>query len=260
MNRKSSSKKWIIIIGGWIVTIVAAIIGTFTVSSGGNQEVKQGNNSNNANNSVVVNIDGYATELDSAKAQNLYNDLKDKVTSADEMLSELQTKIQSLEDQNSELASKNERFENYGVDALVSKNEAYDSEKISLFALEPVNSDCWEENVGTLKDSLGNNYTVTLPYIVIDSGSYGEYYNNGRFSRLQGKIAPHEEKAQENLTQIKIYADDILVYSSSDIDRKTECFEFDVDINKAKFVKVSCEMTSGYGNSNLLLMDATLVK
>lgn len=262
MNNKSP-KTWIIV-GGWIVSIVIAIIGTHTATANNNkQEVEQAIEqaiNNNANNSIVVNIDGIEEQLDSAEAQNLYDDLKVKVSTADAMLTELQNEIQSLEDKNAELATENERYEKYGMDALVSKDKDYNASKVSLFAFNPVNSNFWEPNVGSLKDSLDNDYSVSLPYIIAGHNAYGEYYTNGQFSKIQGKIAPHENKSNNNTIQLKIYADDILVYSSKDINRKTECFEFDVDINNAKFIKVSCERTAGYDNSDLLIMDATLIK
>ncbi len=253
------NKKWIII-GGWIISIVVAIIGTHSATSTNNKQEMEQVLNNNANNSIVVNIDGVEEELDSSEAQTLYDDLKVKVSTADTMLTELQSKIQSLEDRNAELATENERYEKYGMDALVSKDKDYDANKVSLFAFNPVNSYRWEPNEGSLKDSLDNDYSVSLPYIIAGDEAYGEYYTNGHFSKIQGKIAPHENMSNNNTVQLKIYADDILVYSSKDINRKTESFEFNVDINNAKFIIISCERTAGYDNSDLLIMDATLTK
>ncbi len=166
------NKKWIVV-GGWIISIVIAIIGTHSATStSNNQEIEQSIN-NNANNSIVVNIDGIEEQLDSDEAQTLYDDLKVKISTADTMLTELQNKIQSLEVENAELATENERYEKYGMDALVSKNKEYEANKVSLFAFNPVNSNRWEPNVGSLKDSLDNDYTVSLPYIIAGSGAYG---------------------------------------------------------------------------------------
>ena len=143
---------------------------------------------------------------------------------------------------------------------LVSLVKEYDSDKVSLLAFDPVNSDGWKKNEGTLNDSLGYGYTVTLPYLIVSEWSCAEYYTNQNYSKLKFKIASHEEMGQENKSQIKIYADDILVFTSPEFDRKTESESFIVDINNAKFIKIECVQTAGYGNSNLLFLDSTLEK
>ena len=258
-NNKSKTPTWIIVIG-WFVSIIIAVIGAFgAAASSYNQKIEQAINTS-ANNSVIVNIDGERITLDSEKAQSIYNDFEVKMSDANSQLSDLQEEIDNLKIENSALETENKKFENWGTDALVSKDKDYDADKVSLFAFKPVNSDYWEPNQGSLNDSLNNEYSVSLPYIVVSDYSYGEYYTNGKFSKLKCKIAPHEEHPSDSSVQIKIYADDVLVYSSSDITRKTECFEFEADISNAKFIKIIFDTTSGYSTSKLLIMDATLIK
>lgn len=255
MDSKSNKKRWVTI-GGWIVSIVVAIIGTYGAVASSQSQFQ----SQEQNQSIVLNINGEEVKIDQDNAQDVYNELEEKINTADTMLTELQTKIDSLEQTNDVLESENEKYKGYGMDALVSINKNYDTDKVSLLAFAPVNSNDWNPNEGTLKDSLDNDYFVTLPYVIINAGSYGEYYTNGMYKTLEFKLVPHETMDQSNVSQIKIYADDLLVFTSKNIHRKTENETYSVNIGNAKFIKITCEQIEGRYNSSVMLLDSTLIK
>lgn len=250
MNTKS--KNWTRVVG-WLVSILVAVIGTFGLTSySANQNQHQ---TQAQEQSIYINIGGEQIEINEDNAQGLYGDLAEN----NEALSD---EVDSLKETNKALSEENERFKAYGTAALVSKIKDFDSDKVSLLAYDPVNSNNWNKNEGSLNDSLGNNYSVTLPYVILGAGSFAEYYTNGGYAKLQFRIASHESMAQNNVSVIKIYADDILVFTSTEFGRKTESELFAADITGAKFVKIVCERTSGssYDNSCILFLDSTLEK
>ena len=137
-----------------------------------------------------------------------------------------------------------------------------DSRPISVFTLEPLNSNRWGYNEGVLEDSLGRTYSVTYPYKVAENGNYAEYYVNGNYSAITGRIVPHKDFDANEKVQFRVYADDVLVYSSTDINQKTLEFTFDVNISGAEFIKIEVARTIGgrsyYGG--ILIMDMVLEK
>lgn len=253
-----SKTKIVLTIGGWIVAIIIAFIGggkykeqNMQVSSSGTQAQSQ---------SITIVVDGQEVTLNKSNAQNIYQEIADKVIVAEANMTELQSQVDSLEKDNDALATENEKYQSFGMDALVSKNKNYDSTKVSLLAFDPVNSEEWKSNQGSLKDSLGNNYSVTLPYLIMNNATYGEFYLNGEYKTLEFKLAPHEDMNNGTEAQIKVYADDIMVFASPNISRKTELQTFKVDIGNAKFVKITCERVVGSYSSAVLFLDSTLIK
>lgn len=245
------AKKTWIVIGGWVISIVVAIIGTYSAAA---QEQNQGQVQSQEQ-SISININGEQVEINENNAQKVYDNLEEN----NEALS---NEVNSLKEENEALSSENNKYKAYGTDALVSIDKNYASDKVSLLAFDPVNSKDWEKDKGTLKDSLGNDYTVSLPYLIMDSGAYSEYYTNGKYSKLSFKIAAHEDMGQGVFSQIKIYADDILVFTTSEINRKTEMKSYTVDINNAKFIRIECIRTenSNWDSARTLLLDSTLEK
>lgn len=240
---------------GWLVSIIVAIIGTFgatSVAMNQNQNQSQ-SQSQQQNQSIVVNINGESVELNQNNAQEVYNDLENDNN-------ELSDEVEQLRKENDELSDQNAQFKKYGTDALVSKEKDFSENKVSLLAFEPVNSNAWKANEGTLKDSLGNIYTVSLAYIIVNHDAYGEYYLNNAYSKLEFKLAPHENMGQEARVQVKVYADDLLVFTSEEISRKSESKTYAVDIKNAKFVKIVCERVESWDNASLLVLDSKLIK
>lgn len=243
------------VVVGWIVSIIVAIIGTFGATSVAmNQKQDQSQSqSQYQNQSIVVNVNGEEVELNQNNAQEVYSNLENDKN-------ELNDEVEQLKKENDKLSDQNAKYQKYGTDALVSKEKDFNESKVSLLAFDPVNSYRWEANEGTLKDSLGNIYSVTLPYIIINEGQYAEYYVNNTYSKLEFKLAPHESMGQDAHVQVKVYADDLLVFTSEEITRKSESKTYSVDIKQAKFIKIVCERVQGWDDASVLVLDSKLIK
>ena len=134
-----------------------------------------------------------------------------------------------------------------------------DSRPVSLFTLTPLNGG-WESSKDVLEDSLGRTYSVTLPYAVTGN-AFGEYYTNGKYSAIRGRIVPYKGFYENSKTQFRVYADDVLIYASADVGQKTLEFEFDVNISGTEYIKVEVIRTAGgYNNNKILVMDMVLDK
>lgn len=122
---------------------------------------------------------------------------------------------------------------------------------VYLDTLEPVNFNCWEYyKIGTtIKDSLGNKYNdyfnaaklVASAY----SDAYAEYYLGKKYITISGCIMPDEYFDKNDECVLAIYADDICVYRSQLIGRKTTIIDFSVDISGAEFIKIVIDEGSG---------------
>ena len=103
-------------------------------------------------------------------------------------------------------------------------------------------------------DSLGNaykpkNYVTTSGY-----SAYAEYNVRQSYTKISGKIAPHESLSEGYDVVLKIYADDAIVYTSPKITRTTYAIDFSESFPKdTKILKIACE-----GPGGLLLLDFTL--
>lgn len=237
-----------------LVVGIAGVLGAQTVfkNDTSNKNVNTNNNSNNQKQeqSITININGQDVEINKNNAQTIYGNLeaeKDKLSvTVDELNSEL------------------DDYKQYGKEALVSINPNYDSAKVSLFAFEPVNFNEWKKNEGSLKDSLGNEYDASMPYVVMQGDSYGEYYPNGKFQKLKFTVAANESMTIDETSTVTVMIDDDLtVLTIDNISRKTEPKSYTVDLKGAHFVKIICSNSSGtwYANrAKVMLLDATLIK
>lgn len=106
--------------------------------------------------------------------------------------------------------------------------------------------------IGTREDVFGNKYSDVIDFTVnlwSMSESYIEYPPNGNYKYLSGTIFVSKSTQVGQKNRIRIYADEVLVYESGELDVKTEPFSFDVDIANARFVRieaVSDQVNSGY--------------
>jgi len=144
--------------------------------------------------------------------------------------------------------------------------ESSESNGTSLFSLIPVNSGGWNPNEGVAKDSLGNEYSETNSYLVANGESYAEYYINGEYNIITGKIAAHESMREGAYAQLKIYTDDNqLIFTTPQITRKTELITIPKKkISGVKWIKFelsgSSSWADGYWISRMLLLDFELSK
>lgn len=237
-----------------LVVGIAGVLGAQTVFKNDtrNENSNANNNSNNQKQeqSITININGEEVELNQGNAQNVYNKIEDEKN-------ELNSQVGTLQEENENLNTELSKYKEYGTDALVSKNQSYDEKKVSLFAFDTVEGAYWEPNEGSLNDSLGNTYNVSLDYIVLNGDSWATYYTNQKFSKLEFKLAPHESMEQGTSCVVKVFADDSLVFTSDEFSRTCEAEKYTVPLKNAKFVKIVCENS---WNARLLLLDATLIK
>lgn len=116
---------------------------------------------------------------------------------------------------------------------------------VNLSELRVIDSERAETEEGLTKDSYGNEYNDAL---IIEP--YGRKYPSdiylnvdGRYNRLKGVIAPHEEMRTESgddpfRFKVEIYADGNLVYASGEFTKTTAPAEFSADIGQAKVVQI----------------------
>lgn len=124
-------------------------------------------------------------------------------------------------------------------------------------SLNPVNGG-WTWNDGSPKDTFGNsysdasNYAIFYPYYNISykNGNYmgyAEYRLYGNYSSFSVDIAPYADLGENSSGYVQIYADDTLVYTSAEVDRKTDCFTCSVDVSGAEYVEIQVILCDFYG-------------
>ena len=118
-------------------------------------------------------------------------------------------------------------------------------------------------------DARDNDYSNVQNYAVLHSGSwnghseskthYVEYYLAGEYSSIILDAAPATDFGQSGSAVVRIYVDDILMYTSQTINQKTTKFNTgEIDLTGADYVKVVVEL-KGYSCtivSDVLLKDA----
>lgn len=175
------------------------------------------------------------------------------------------------------------RWSQYGFgNVTVSKNKSVELEEkqpVSLSTLTPINiGNDWnselipEWNKGTPTDPFGNSYADAINFIIFPGGTndyvtehYAEYRLHGKFSTITGTLVSHENIPELGHSNIKVYADDKLVYTSQLIERKTDPQDFSVDVGGADYVKIVIVVDKGdeIGAHNtpkncLIMMDVQL--
>lgn len=145
------------------------------------------------------------------------------------------------------------------TDVLLSKLPNYVSSQASgytsLSAVDIFNGSLpWENDFpcDTLKSAYNNvcNYAVLHAAYSSWDGHGGnaesysaEYYVNKQYLSLSFDIAPAGDFGASGYTSIKVYADDVLVYTSPAISQKTARFNTgDIDISQASYIKIVAEV------------------
>ncbi len=121
--------------------------------------------------------------------------------------------------------------------------EYTDKLPVKLSSLEAMDR---EFKIKTVDDIYGNIYTDAFVQTVrFTYGGYGpydaEYLANSKYQYISGTIAAHDDStsnSSECIFKVEIYADNSLVYTSPNMNKKSEPVNFNVSINKAKFVKI----------------------
>lgn len=136
--------------------------------------------------------------------------------------------------------------DNESIGQLISETKA--KRPISITSLEPVVVDNWGEwNTADAKDTFGNDYSTACNYMKLSEYGFGVVYRNhsaeyrlyGKYSTLTGSIAPHSDSYNGKISYLQIFIDDVLVYTSDDIGRKTDSINFSIDVSDADYVKIN---------------------
>lgn len=130
-----------------------------------------------------------------------------------------------------------------GNNKLTEKLEEVKSRQpVPITNLTAINSNNWQKwNNGSPKDPFGNDYSSSSNYVI--SYSYGgeqyiEYRLYGDYTTLTGTIAPYTEMEEDKYGFLQVYVDDVLVYTSKDVGRKTDAFSFEVNVSGAEYIKL----------------------
>ena len=154
---------------------------------------------------------------------------------------------------------------------LKAKKEKLEAEKpVSLSTLTPINGK-YNWNDGMPTDPFGTTYTDFCNYAIFESAywpydsiiSSEEYRVYGKYKYISGALSPHADIYEDGYSQVKIYADDKLVYTSPAIGRKTDLVNFNADISGADYIKIVVEVKrreekDGNNKDSLILMDVQL--
>lgn len=154
-------------------------------------------------------------------------------------------------------------------DALLKKNPSFvsniDTQISSLATLTQISHSFgfeWDNDQPV--DLFNNDYSTAKNYMVCycgyladDVSRNGEYFVNKQYSSFSLDVAPYlgfEERGGP--ANVKIYADDVLVYSSPTITLKTQKFNTgEIDISNTDYLKV-CVDIEGY--ENIIISNAVL--
>ncbi|SJZ52737.1 hypothetical protein [Anaerorhabdus furcosa] len=134
-----------------------------------------------------------------------------------------------------------------------------------LLSLEPFVISSGNTEIKTsCEDKLGNTFELcavlgkrTVDPIEPSKYRYNaeplEYNLNNSYSRLTGTIAFYDGTT-ESSGKITIFIDDELIYTSPDIDMRTDPIDFDIELNYGKFLKILCptDSTAFYESSYIV--------
>ena len=83
---------------------------------------------------------------------------------------------------------------------------------------------------------------------------YSEYYTQGSYNVLSMKVAPYIYTGENSKAYIEVYADDVLVYTSPTITRKTQPFVCEVDIEDAQYINIVANVYTGSGGTTTAII------
>ena len=134
------------------------------------------------------------------------------------------------------------------------------SKKKSITTLSPINQDLWSWNDGEPIDQFNTDYSHVCNYSILTNTNrknshYIEYRLNGDYNTLKGQIGSHTSMGEDGYGVVRIFADDVLIYTSPTISRLTDLFNFEVDVSNIDYLKFDVEM---YWGSSIILSDVTL--
>lgn len=183
-------------------------------------------------------------------------------------------------DYNSAISQINEALKVVGTnEELEAKLEDVQGSKpVALSSLTPINGG-WTWNEGTPTDSFGTTYSNASNFVVLNNLSgeakyagenvdidgyygiyetYAEYRLYGDYAQLTFDVVPHSSIEEELYGTVKVYTDDVLVFSSPQITRKTDLQNYQVDVSNAEYIKIVVDTVGD--KDSVLLMNCMLSK
>lgn len=230
---------------------------------------------------ILNKVSVYKAEGNYAKAIEYINENLDIINNDSDILIELSTCEDAFRNNiisKAEKAFENDGYEkaleiiNDGLDILSDDSKLLDKKAVyeacapvNISTLTPINgSFAW--NYSNPVDPFGNSYSDS-----INTYEYSSYYDDqesveyrlyGEYSRITGSIAPEAGMEQGNgvaKVRVNIYADGELKYSSDYVERKTDAFDFSVDIKDADYVVIELDVSAVYyEKASVILYDVLL--
>lgn len=175
-----------------------------------------------------------------------------------------QSAIDLLVDATRVLTNENERNELNDLIANIKYRMPVDIATLNPFS----KNNSWKINYGECIDRFGNSYAAATNYMDVDSAIYGwandeqscEYRVYGEYTKISGHVAQDitPDSYGDYSVYFKIYSDDTLVYTSPQINEKTDAFDFDVSIKGADYLRL--ETTRKNCRGHIILSDVMLKK
>ncbi len=130
--------------------------------------------------------------------------------------------------------------------------------KIETYKLINTNNDDSGFNPEICEDTLGNTYYGST-VILLPDDRYVEYNIIDKGVKyVTFTVAPYHHYREDRTGRMLIYADDIIIWSSEQITRKSEPAVVSVAIpDGCKFIKFQCS-TNGYPYSDIMIIDPTI--
>lgn len=139
-------------------------------------------------------------------------------------------------------------------------NEKYSSNgAVAVRSLMPINATgTWNDIPFVMENALGDSLYSTQSFFIPCDGSYGEYYIEGKYSRVTGNVTSYAYMEEGRECTLKILADDRVIYTSPAITQRTRQESFNVELPEGtQFVKFVCN-ANGYSNSEIFITDLLL--
>ena len=147
---------------------------------------------------------------------------------------------------------------------IAKRDEAEAKKPVSITSLTPING-YWAWNEGNPEDPFGNSYSTSCNYYIFsehyEKTTSIEYRLYGKYGEITGRIAPYTEMGQLGSVCVKIYADDVLVYTSEEVVRKMDAFTFSVNVANAEYILIEiCGLYDDWneGPNSVIISDIQL--
>lgn len=121
-------------------------------------------------------------------------------------------------------------------------------------------------------NTYNNAYVFWGQYSTLNTGGehydkpYIEKYLGGNYNEFSAKLIPYEDfdKFNKNVqAEIRVYADEKLVYTSNRITRKTDCEEIIISVENVNYLKIELnagtQLTSYHNKYSVIMHDAKLI-